>query len=70
MNRRQYKKYCKEFFGFVVLCGFIVRRHKYFGKLTQKAYRLKKNLRKEESKRKIICKLSNCVECSNRHIPF
>lgn len=70
MNRRQYKKYCKEYFGFVVLCGFIVKRHKYFGKHTAKAYKLRKNLRKEESKRKIICKLPNCVECGNMHLPF
>lgn len=70
MNRRQYKKYCKQCFGFIVVCGFIVKKQKYFGKLMQKAYKLKKGLRKVESKRKIICKLPNCVDCGNSHLPF
>lgn len=70
MNKRQYKKYCKECYGFAFICGFIVKKHKYFGKLTQKAYKFDKNIRKERSRRRINCKLSNCSGCIYQYLPW
>lgn len=70
MNKRQYKKYCKEFLGFVTICGFIAKKHKYFGKFTRKSYKMNKNIHKERSRRRIDCKLSNCGGCIYQYLPW
>lgn len=70
MNKRQYKKYCKEFLGFMMICGFVAKKHKYFAKFTRKSYKMSKNIRKERSKRRIDCKLPNCEGCVYKHLPF
>lgn len=71
MNKRQYKKYCKECLEIMLICGKIVKKHKYFGKKMQKTYKMRKNIRKfDSSRRAIICALPNCEDCGNMHLPF
>lgn len=66
MNKRQYKKYTKICFGFVVIAGEkLVKKRKYCYKQMHERYLLKNRLKKYRNRSNISCFLEDCNGCSN-----
>lgn len=66
MNKRQYKKYTKICFGFVVLTGDkLVKKRKYCYKRMHERYLLNNRLKKYRNGLNIRCFLEECAGCNN-----